>query len=333
MARTTSTLSIVSPMLNEEDGADAFIAAVIDQCEALTLDSFEIVIVDDGSTDRTAEILDAWTKRRSEVRVLTLSRNFGHQAAITAGLFEATGDGVIVMDSDFQDPPDVIPQMVERWRAGVDVVYGVRRKRDGDSWIKRTVAGIFYRLLRWLSDTDIPADAGDFRLISRPVVDVLKSMPERDRYTRGLVSWSGFSQEPLYFDRPERFAGTTKYPVSKLMRLATAGVVGFSDKPLFLTIIFGLGAMVLAVLGLIWVIVSTLFSWGEQIRGWTSMAVLVMFFSAVQLIFLGIVGIYISRIFVEAKHRPIYVIERDSRAGTRPSSDARDPGDSQADPR
>jgi dolichol-phosphate mannosyltransferase len=203
--------------------------------------------------------------------------------------------------------------MVQRWRDGIDVVYGVRKKRDGDSWIKRTVAGIFYRLLRWLSDTDIPADAGDFRLISRPVVDVLKEMPERDRYTRGLVSWSGFSQEPIYFDRPERFAGTTKYPVSKLMRLATAGVVGFSDKPLFLTIGFGLGAMVLAVLGLIWVIVSTLFSWGEQIRGWTSMAVLLMFFSAVQLIFLGIVGIYISRIFVEAKHRPIFIVEHDSR--------------------
>jgi len=300
-------------MLNEQDGADAFISAVLDQCDHLDLESFEILIVDDGSTDRTPEILRSWTQRRKEVRVLTLSRNFGHQAAITAGVFNAVGDAVIVMDADLQDPPDVIPQMVERWRDGIDVVYGVRRTRDGDSWIKRTVAGIFYRLLRWLSDTDIPADAGDFRLMSRPVVDVLKEMPERDRYTRGLVAWSGFSQEPVYFDRPERFAGTTKYPVGKLMRLAMAGVVGFSDKPLFLTIGFGLGAMVLAVLGLIWVIVSTIFSWGEQIRGWTSMAVLLMFFSAVQLIFLGIVGIYISRIFIEAKHRPIYIVESDSR--------------------
>lgn len=313
MERRRSTLSIVSPMLNEQDGADAFISAVLDQCDHLDLESFEILIVDDGSTDRTPEILRSWTQRRKEVRVLTLSRNFGHQAAITAGVFNAVGDAVIVMDADLQDPPDVIPQMVERWRDGIDVVYGVRRTRDGDSWIKRTVAGIFYRLLRWLSDTDIPADAGDFRLMSRPVVDVLKEMPERDRYTRGLVAWSGFSQEPVYFDRPERFAGTTKYPVGKLMRLAMAGVVGFSDKPLFLTIGFGLGAMVLAVLGLIWVIVSTIFSWGEQIRGWTSMAVLLMFFSAVQLIFLGIVGIYISRIFIEAKHRPIYIVESDSR--------------------
>lgn len=313
MERRRSTLSIVSPMLNEQDGADAFISAVLDRCDHLDLESFEILIVDDGSTDRTPEILRSWTQRRKEVRVLTLSRNFGHQAAITAGVFNAVGDAVIVMDADLQDPPDVIPQMVERWRDGIDVVYGVRRTRDGDSWIKRTVAGIFYRLLRWLSDTDIPADAGDFRLMSRPVVDVLKEMPERDRYTRGLVAWSGFSQEPVYFDRPERFAGTTKYPVGKLMRLAMAGVVGFSDKPLFLTIGFGLGAMVLAVLGLIWVIVSTIFSWGEQIRGWTSMAVLLMFFSAVQLIFLGIVGIYISRIFIEAKHRPIYIVESDSR--------------------
>lgn len=320
-AHRSVTLSVVSPMLNEEGGVDAFIGAVLDQCDALDIESFEILIVDDGSTDATPELLEAWTTQRPEVRVLTLSRNFGHQAAITAGLFHAVGDAVIVMDSDLQDPPSVIPEMVQRWREGVDVVYGVRRTRDGDSWIKRTVAGVFYRILQSLSDTDIPVDAGDFRLMSRPVVDVLKAMPERDRYTRGLVAWSGFRQEPVYFDRPERFAGTTKYPVSKLMRLATAGVVGFSDKPLFLTIIFGLGAMVLAVLGLIWVIVSTLFSWGEQIRGWTSMAVLVMFFSAVQLIFLGIVGIYISRIFVEAKHRPIFIVERDSRAQISPPGD------------
>ena len=319
--RSPVTLSVVSPMLNEQGGVDAFVTAVLDQCDALALESFEILIVDDGSTDATPELLEAWTHRRPEVRVLTLSRNFGHQAAITAGLFHARGDAVIVMDSDLQDPPSVIPEMVRRWRDGVDVVYGVRRTRDGDSWIKRTVAGVFYRILQSLSDTDIPVDAGDFRLMSRPVVDVLKSMPERDRYTRGLVAWSGFRQEPVYFDRPERFAGTTKYPVGKLMRLATAGVVGFSDKPLFLTIIFGLGAMVLAVLGLIWVIVSTIFSWGEQIRGWTSMAVLVMFFSAVQLIFLGIVGIYISRIFVEAKHRPIFIVERDSKPQISPSSE------------
>lgn len=318
---TSVTLSVVSPMLNEEGGVDAFISEVLAQCDALDIASFEIVIVDDGSSDTTPALLNAWTAKRPEVRVLTLSRNFGHQAAITAGIFHARGDAVIVMDSDLQDPPSVIPEMVQRWRAGVDVVYGVRETRDGDSWIKRTVAGVFYRMLRSLSDTDIPADAGDFRLMSRPVVDVLNAMPERDRYTRGLVAWSGFRQEPVYFDRPERFAGTTKYPVSKLMRLATAGVVGFSDKPLFLTIIFGLGAMVLAVLGLIWVIVSTLFSWGEQIRGWTSMAVLIMFFSAVQLIFLGIVGVYISRIFVETKHRPIFIVERDSRAQITPPGD------------
>lgn len=310
----STTLSIVSPMLDEQDGVDEFMTEVLRVCDSLDVDSFEILIVDDGSTDATPEKLQAWADRRPEVRVLTLSRNFGHQAAITAGVFHAAGDAVIVMDADLQDPPDVIPTMVERWRAGVDVVYGVRRTRDGDSWIKRTVAGIFYRLLRWLSDTDIPADAGDFRLMARPVVEVLKALPERDRYTRGLVAWSGFVQEPVYFDRPERFAGTTKYPVGKMMHLATAGVVGFSDKPLFLTIGFGLGAMILAVLGLIWVIVSTIFSWGEQIRGWTSMAVLIMFFSAVQLIFLGIVGVYISRIFVETKHRPIFIIERDSRS-------------------
>ena len=300
-------------MLNEQGGVDEFISEVLRVCEGLSLSGFEILIVDDGSTDATPEMLRSWVERRPEIRVITLSRNFGHQAAITAGLFTAEGDAVVVMDADLQDPPDVIPDMLDKWRAGADVVYAVRRIRHGETWFKRATAASFYRLLNRLSDVDIPTDTGDFRLMSRAVVDAIKSMPERDRYTRGMVSWAGFRQEPLYFDRPPRHWGTTKYPLGKQLRLGLAGVLGFSDKPLFLTIGFGLGAMVLAVLGLIWVIVSTIFSWGEQIRGWTSMAVLLMFFSAVQLIFLGIVGIYISRIFVEAKHRPIYIVENDSR--------------------
>ena len=311
---TNPTLTVVAPMLNEEAGVDAFLSEVFRVCDELPLAGLEVIIVDDGSYDATPVLLQQWVDRRPELRVLTLSRNFGHQAAITAGLFAAGGDVIVVMDADLQDPPDVIPEMLERWQSGADVVYAVRRVRHGETWFKRTSAAAFYRMLNKLSDVPIPTDTGDFRLIDRQVADAIKSMPERDRYTRGMVSWAGFRQEPLHFDRPPRHSGTTKYPFTKQLRLGLAGVVGFSDKPLFLTILFGLGAMVLAVLGLIWVIVSTLFSWGEQIRGWTSMAVLVMFFSAVQLIFLGIVGIYISRIFVEAKHRPIFIIERDSRA-------------------
>lgn len=315
------TLTIVAPMLNEESGVDAFLTEVFRVCDALPLAELEVIIVDDGSYDATPALLQQWVERRPELRVLTLSRNFGHQAAITAGLYSATGDAIVVMDADLQDPPDVIPDMLERWQSGADVVYAVRRTRHGETWFKRTSAAAFYRLLNKLSDVPIPTDTGDFRLISRQVANAITSMPERDRYTRGMVSWAGFTQEPLYFDRPPRHSGTTKYPFTKQLRLGLAGVVGFSDKPLFLTILFGLGAMVLAVLGLIWVIVSTLFSWGEQIRGWTSMAVLLMFFSAVQLIFLGIVGVYISRIFMETKHRPIYIIERDSKAEITPPRD------------
>lgn len=308
----TSTISIVSPMFNEEETADKFLEVLFGQCDELAIEAFEVVIVDDGSADHTHQILKRWSAQRPELRVIRLSRNFGHQAAITAGIAAANGDCVVVMDSDLQDPPSVIPLMLERWRSGVDVVYAVRRKRDGDTWLKKRLAHAFYRVLGRLSDTPIPTDTGDFRLMSRNVVNTLNAMPERDRYIRGMVSWVGFTQEPLEFDRAGRHAGEPKYSLGKSMRLAMAGIVGFSDKPLFVTMWVGMWAMVLAVLGLLWIGLSAIFGWGEQLRGWTSLAVIVLFFSAVQLIFLGIVGLYISRIFQESKHRPIYVIGSDT---------------------
>lgn len=299
-------------MLNEEDTADAFLSELTSQAKTWDVDAYEIVIVDDGSTDSTPDILRAWSDRVPEVRVITFSRNFGHQAAITAGIHHAQGDAVVVMDSDLQDPPEVVPKMIAAWRSGVDVVYAVRRSRDGETWLKRSLASLFYRFLRSLSDTDIPTDTGDFRLMSRPVVDALNSMPERDRYVRGMVAWTGFRQEPLYFDRAERHAGRPKYSFTKSLRLGLAGVLGFSDKPLYIAIWIGAGAMVLAVVGLVWIVISSILGWGEQLRGWTSLSVLILFFSAIQLIFLGIAGLYISRIFLESKHRPIYVIMADS---------------------
>ena len=304
-------VSIVSPMWNEVQGVDQFLSEVVTVTNGMDLDC-EILIVDDGSNDGTAEKLKAWTATEPRIRVITLSRNFGHQAAISAGVFAARGSAVIVMDSDLQDPPNVIPELIASWQQGADVAYAVRRSRSGETRFKRATASAFYRLLGKLSSTSIPQNTGDFRIMSRQVVEALRSMPERDRYMRGMVSWVGFNQVPVYFDRAERFSGESKYSMARMIRLGVAGIVGFSDKPLYLAVIFGLGAMGLAILGLVFVALSIIFGWGDLVRGWASVIVAVMFFSAVQLIFLGVVGLYISRIFVEAKQRPLFVVKTDS---------------------
>jgi dolichol-phosphate mannosyltransferase len=297
-------------MWNEAESADAFLSELTAQVDALTAVRTEILIVDDGSTDGTHAILAGWASRRPDLQVVSLSRNFGHQAAITAGVFAATGDAVVVLDSDLQDPPDLIGQMVDEWQAGADVVYAVRQERQGETWFKRSSAAAYYRLLRWLSDTDIPADTGDFRLMSREVVEALRSMPERDRYMRGMVAWVGFTQVPITFDRAQRHSGRTKYSLGRMVRLGTAGVVGFSDKPLYIAIGFGFLVMLMALLGLLYVVLSSIFGWGDLVRGWASVIIGVMFFSAVQLIFLGVIGIYVSRVFVEAKGRPLYLVKK-----------------------
>lgn len=315
-------VSIVAPMWNEEQSVDAFLREVIAVVDADTEWDFEVLLVDDGSSDATLARIAPWADQFSQVRVIELSRNFGHQAAITAGVFEARGDAVIVMDSDLQDPPSLIPELVDAWSAGADVVYAVRRQRQGDSFFKRATARLYYRLLRALSDTDIPADTGDFRLMSRQVVETLRDMPERDRFMRGMVAWVGFTQVPVYFDRDPRHSGESKYPLSKMVRLGLAGIVGFSDKPLYVAISSGFIVLLLAFLGLIYLILSFSLGWADVVRGWTSVVVSVMFFSAVQLIFLGVIGLYVSRIFVEAKQRPLYIIKRDSHSDDRRDSAA-----------
>lgn len=305
-------VSVVSPMFNEQDSIDSFLSAVLEVVRSEPNYRFEILLVDDGSTDETRARIGPWLADHSEVRLVELSRNFGHQAAITAGVFESRGDAIIVMDSDLQDPPSVIPEMLVAWVDGAEVVYAVRRQRQGESLFKRVSAQTYYRMLRSLSDTDIPADTGDFRLMSRRVVEALRDMPERDRFMRGMVAWVGFRQVPIYFDRDPRKAGESKYPLGKMIRLGLAGIIGFSDKPLYVAITSGFIVLLLALLGLLYIIMSLIFGWGDVVRGWTSVVVSVMFFAAVQLIFLGVIGLYISRIFVEAKQRPLYVIERDS---------------------
>ena len=314
-ADRTPLISIVAPMWNEEQTVDALLTEVMAVVERQSQYEFEVLLVDDGSHDGTVDRVQSWIAKYSQIRLVELSRNFGHQAAITAGVFEARGDAVVVMDSDLQDPPAVVPELIEAWSAGADVVYAVRRQRQGDSLFKRGTARMYYRVLRSLSDTDIPADTGDFRLMSRRVVETLRNMPERDRFMRGMVAWVGFEQVPVYFDRDPRHAGESKYPLRKMIRLALAGIVGFSDKPLYLAVTFGFVVLFLAVIGVVYLILSLVLGLADVVRGWTSVVVSVMFFSAVQLIFMGVIGLYISRIFVEAKQRPLYLIKRDSLRG------------------
>jgi dolichol-phosphate mannosyltransferase len=242
------------------------------------------------------------------VRVISLSRNFGHQMAVTAGLEHATGDAVVVIDADLQDPPAVILEMLDRWFQGADVAYGVRLERDGETAFKLWSAKTFYRVINRLSDVAIPHDTGDFRLMDREVVHALLAMPERDRLVRGMVAWVGYQQVPVYYRREARLAGKTKYPFSKLTRLATDGILSFSVAPLRLAIYMGFTASGLALLGIIYALVLRLFT-NVWVTGWTLLFIAMLFLGGVQLLFLGVLGEYIGRIYGEVKRRPLYLVE------------------------
>lgn len=268
---------------------------------------FEIIYVDDGSSDGTASILRDLQARDSCVRVVRLSRNFGHQVAITAGLEHASGDAVAIIDGDLQDPPEVIGEFLARWREGYDVAYGVRTNRPGETAFKLWTAKAFYRLINRLSDTRIPLDTGDFRLMDRAAVDALLSMPERDRFVRGMVSWLGFSQVAVPYVRAARYAGATKYPLFKMLRLATDGILSFSITPLRLATWVGFAASGLAILGIFYALYARFFA-THLVRGWTSSLIAVLFIGGVQLICLGIIGEYVGRIYGESKRRPLYFV-------------------------
>jgi polyisoprenyl-phosphate glycosyltransferase len=269
---------------------------------------YEILYVNDGSRDHSGEILRGFAEADRHVRVLELSRNFGHQIAVTAGIEHATGDAVVLIDADLQDPPEVIQEMVERWRAGYDVAYGVRTDREGESRFKLWTARGFYRLMSRLTETEIPLDTGDFRLMDRKVVDALATMPERDRFVRGLVSWTGFRQIGVPYRRAARFAGTSKYPLAKMLRFAMDGIASFSVKPLTATTYVGFGVAGLAVLGIIYALVLRFFT-DIHVPGWTALFIAVLFLGGVQLISLGIMGEYVGRIYGEAKRRPLYLLQ------------------------
>jgi len=298
--------SVVIPAYNEEAVIRVTYERLREVMDSTGL-SYELVFVNDGSKDNTMQILREIAEKDHKVKVLDFSRNFGHQIAITAGMDYAEGEAIVVIDADLQDPPEVIPQMLEKWREGYDVVYGKRVKRKGETFFKKFTARIFYRLLNKLTDVDIPVDTGDFRLIDRKVRDALMKINERNRYMRGIISWLGFKSTPVEFVRQERYAGETKYPLKKMVRFATDAIISFSYKPLRLASFIGALISIGAFLYLIYVIILALFT-DSTIQGWASTVAIILFFNGIILLMLGIIGEYIGRIYDEAKGRPLYLI-------------------------
>lgn len=299
-------ISVVVPCYNEELVIDTTHHRLIAVLESIT-PVFEIIYIDDGSQDQTPQLLHQLQLKDSRVRVLFLSRNFGHQVAITAGIEHSTGDAVVLIDADLQDPPEVIKTMIDRWQQGYDVAYGVRTERAGETAFKLWTAKAFYRLINYLSDVEIPLDTGDFRLMDRKVVKALMAMPERDRFLRGMVSWVGFRQIAVPYQREQRLAGVSKYPFWKMMRFAVDGILSFSLIPLRLAIWVGLLSFCLAMLGIIYALVVRLFT-SNWVAGWTISFIAILFTGGVQLVFLGVIGEYIGRIYREDKRRPLYFV-------------------------
>ncbi|MET0386612.1 MAG: glycosyltransferase family 2 protein [Polyangiales bacterium] len=308
-------ISVVVPVYNEAAGIREFHARVSAALQSLDNDRYELIYVDDGSRDDSFATLRELADDESRVRVVKFSRNFGHQIAITAGLDYARGDAIVFIDADLQDPPELIPELVRLWRTGNDVVYAQRTRRKGETRFKLVTAAMFYRVLRSITQVDIPRDTGDFRIISRRVADELRTMREKDRFMRGLVSWIGFRQSALQYERDERFSGETKYPLRKMLKFALDGLTSFSTAPLRLATWLGYGAAALAFLYLSTVFVQKLL--GYTVQGWATIMVALLFLGGVQLICLGILGEYLGRIFNEIKPRPIYIVEE--ALGTRSS--------------
>lgn len=300
--------SFIIPVFNEEETlleTSRRVEAIMERLDG----GSEIVFVDDGSRDRSLEIVRDLHRRDPRVRFVSLARNFGHQIAVTAGLSFAQGDAVIVMDADLQDPPELIPQMVEKWREGFQVVYAQRTARQRESWLKRALAYVFYRILRVLTDVDIPPDSGDFCLMDRRVVNILNTFPERERYLRGLRAWVGFRQTAVPFKRDPRFAGEVKYTFRKSLGLALNGIISFSRVPLRIASYVGLLAVGFALLMILLVLYWRVFSPAAPLIGYTLVTASIFFLGAVQLLCLGILGEYLGRVYEEVKGRPIYTVK------------------------
>lgn len=301
-------ISVVAPVYFEELLIGEFYRRITAVMRSLARKyDYELVFVNDGSTDRSLEILESFLETDNRVRIVNLSRNFGHQRAITAGIDYAAGDAVVVIDSDLQDPPEVIPQMVAEWERGVQVVGGTRINRKGESFFKLFTARMFYRILNSLSDVPLPLDTGDFRLMDRAVADVVRGMREESRYIRGLIVWAGFRQGSVQYERDPRTAGATKYSLKKMLRLAFDGITSFSEKPLMLAMQLGLLITGASFLGMLYLFISRIIRPESVVAGWTSLIVIVLFVGGTQLLVIGILGLYVGRIHRQSKGRPLYI--------------------------
>jgi dolichol-phosphate mannosyltransferase len=300
-------IAIVIPFLNEEGNLPELyrrVSAVFEK----EPEEVRFVFVDDGSTDGSVQWLQKTQQNDPRVGILQLSRNFGHQIAITAGMDYANADAVVIIDADLQDPPEAIADLLAKWREGFEVVYAVRRSREGETWIKKFLAASFYRVFHQMAKINVPMDAGDFRLVDRSVVDALKEVRELHRFMRGLTCWVGFRQCAVEYDRAARLTGETKYPVWKSVRLAWDGITSFSAKPLQWMMNLGLLVALISALLSIRIIWQKLSGSGDLVSGWASLSVLILFLGGVQLVALGLLGQYISRIFDESKKRPLYIV-------------------------
>lgn len=300
-------LSVVIPVFNENEVLPqlrARLSPVLDKCTT----DYEIIFVNDGSTDNTLPLLKTWAAQDNRIKIISLSRNFGKEAAVTAGLSAATGQAVIILDADLQDPPEIIPQLWEKFKEGFDNVYGVRQDRSSDSFFKRTTAGTFYKLYNRLADTPIPHNAGDYRLLSRRAADAVLALPERERFMKGLFTWVGYKSVAVPFTREKRAAGKTKWGYWKLWNFALNGLTASTTLPLKLWTYFGLFISCVSFVFALWTAYKKLV-FGNPVSGYTSIMVAILFFSGVQLITLGVIGEYLSRIFNEVKQRPAYFID------------------------
>jgi dolichol-phosphate mannosyltransferase len=305
--RRIKLLSIVIPCFNEEEVIETSFLKIKQTIKKMDI-RVEYIFIDDGSTDNTRNILKKLSLINNEIKIICFSRNFGHQIAVSAGIEKSKGNALVLIDADLQDPPELIQSMIFEWKAGYDVVYGIRTARKSESYFKKTSSKLFYRVLNYLSDISIPNDSGDFRLIDLKVINAIKNMPEHDRFIRGMISWVGFKQKGIYFERDARFAGETKYPLVKMISFALTGIISFSTKPLKLATLIGFILSILAILGIIYVIFLRFFT-DSWVNGWSAIMVSILLIGGIQLICLGLLGEYISRIFNEVKKRPLYVID------------------------
>jgi polyisoprenyl-phosphate glycosyltransferase len=302
-------VSLVLPVYNEEPVVDELVRRLGQLLEAMDPGKkWEVIFVNDGSRDRSREMLEVACGNEPRFKLINLSRNFGHQIAITAGMDRAEGDAVVIMDADLQDPPEVIAEMLQRFVEGYDVVYAVRRRRHGESWFKRTTAAVFYRTLKRVVGVDIPTDTGDFRLMSRRAVLAVRGLREANRFVRGLVAWIGFRQVAVYYDRNARFAGDTHYPLHKMLRFASDGIVSFSTLPLRVATWLGMMSGLIAAGVAAWVLIAVL-SGAYVVPGWATLMLAVSLASSAQLLMIGILGEYLGRVYDEVKRRPLYLVD------------------------